>query len=52
VIGIDSRDIFDDSDAAYGLQAAFAIGGAQEQLLECRNPPPDANMTQLCHGKT
>lgn len=52
VMGVNCRDVFNDSDASYGLQAAFAIGGTQEQVLDCQNPPPDANVTQLCSGKT
>jgi len=44
--------VFNDSVAAYGVQSIFAAGGAQEQVLNCHNPAPDANETQICYGKT
>jgi len=52
LMSVDRRMAFNDSVAAYGVQSIFAAGGAQEQVLNCHNPAPDANETQICYGKT
>ena len=52
LMSVDRRVVFNDSVASYGLQSAFSVGGAQEQLLNCHNPAPDANATELCAGTT